>query len=103
MAADLTKDQRRALEISALLRAWRLDDEQAWPDEFAIEDYCDIEDFLRRYVVGPRAGLCARCGCTEADPCILTDTDGARGCTWVDETQTLCSNPDCLHEAQKEG
>ena len=102
MPADLTRDQRRALAIAAMLRAWRLDDNQEWPDDLMIEDYCDIESLLRRYVVGPRPGLCSWCGCTEADRCILTDSDGARGCAWADEMQTLCTNPDCLHEAHKE-
>jgi ParB/RepB/Spo0J family partition protein len=37
-------------------------------------------------------GVCKFCGCCEGDAC---DLDGAF-CSWANDEQTVCSNPDCL-------
>lgn len=46
----------------------------------------------RRYPEGfTTVGRCRRCGCSDRRPC----ADGGQGCSWVDETFSLCSR--CAH------
>jgi len=42
--------------------------------------------------------VCHICGCTSGQACLLADEVGV--CGWVDETQTLCTNPKCLRAAR---
>lgn len=44
--------------------------------------------------IGTTPGMCRVCECTESHAC-----EG--GCSWADETRTLCSNPDCTAVAAK--
>jgi len=43
----------------------------------------------------PIKGVCQICGCTENDPCFLL-TRRFSTCAWIDETKTLCTNPNCV-------
>lgn len=65
------------------------------------------------------AGVCRICRCTEQSPCVsaeprpgmepviarCVDEDGGElemgyfVCAWADDDRTLCSNPDCIHQA----
>lgn len=40
-------------------------------------------------------GTCRFCGCTEEDAC-------PGGCSWANEDQTVCDNPDCLEQFRAE-
>lgn len=46
-------------------------------------------------------GMCRICGCVEDMACCdsVTDDEWSGPCSWADDTQTLCSNPDCLTKA----
>lgn len=49
-------------------------------------------------------GQCFVCGCTAANPCMLpvnTVTGGIalRPCSWANDEQTLCTNPECFEAA----
>lgn len=38
-------------------------------------------------------GICRHCGCTESDPCRLSDGDS---CSWADAARTVCNRPSCM-------
>lgn len=44
----------------------------------------------------PNPGTCRICKCDENHACVLR---GGIACSWHDEQQTLCNNPDCLTTA----
>lgn len=44
----------------------------------------------------PTRGTCQICGCTKEDPCFLL-TRRFSTCAWIDETETLCTNPNCVN------
>jgi len=39
------------------------------------------------------AGVCRFCGCSESDACRF---DGGGNCSWANDEETVCTNPDCL-------
>jgi hypothetical protein len=41
-------------------------------------------------------GICAECGCTEMNACTGQGILGDETCSWANQEQTLCSNPECL-------
>jgi ParB/RepB/Spo0J family partition protein len=46
-----------------------------------------------------KAGVCRICGCTDSSPC---ETDDGEGCSWADNTETLCDAKKCVAEAAKQ-
>ena len=44
------------------------------------------------------SGICRVCGCTENSPCVMGSD--FETCAWIDEQQTLCSNPRCVAKVQ---
>lgn len=46
-------------------------------------------------------GICAQCGCTEHNACMLETFDGLEPCWWANAEETLCSNRDCLEKAAR--
>lgn len=50
----------------------------------------------------PVKGVCQICGCTEEKPCKVPTAAGKHEeyCWWMDKTQTLCSNPECVEAAR---
>lgn len=42
-------------------------------------------------------GVCRICGCTDDHACHLLS---GWPCSWVNNTHTLCSNPDCIRKAK---
>ena len=57
----------------------------------------DEEDFEND---APESGVCGFCGCDQDDACRL---ENGVNCSWVDEKQTVCSNPDCVAQWKFEG
>lgn len=52
-----------------------------------------------------RPGVCQFCGCTDAKGCVLHDSEpyGVVTCGWANRGRTVCSNPQCIRRAKKEG
>lgn len=46
-------------------------------------------------------GICAECGCTEMNACTGLGFLEDETCSWANEEQTLCTNPDCQKKAQE--
>lgn len=45
-------------------------------------------------------GICRFCGCTEYNACTSKKGTGDPfgTCSWLDETETVCNGPYCIHE-----
>lgn len=63
-----------------------------------------INTFKTDLATQPR-GVCIACGCSEFDPCLLTTNPFGppTPCSWANREQTLCTNPECLVQAQECG
>jgi hypothetical protein len=55
----------------------------------------ELERILTGHTRPAKPGACQYCGCTEGQAC-----EG--GCAWIDESQTVCSNPECVEKHNAE-
>lgn len=52
----------------------------------------------------PIAGRCRYCFCSDDRACLLSNIGGEeQGCSWIDESRTVCSRPSCVAKARKRG
>ncbi len=87
-----------AIEVGHALELARLSDDQqknilkemeiGWHGDESDRDDDDFDGEM---------GLCKFCGCDELHACALAD---GKPCSWTDQEETVCSNPDCIKKAQ---
>lgn len=57
--------------------------------------FATIGEYFAFRDANPQPGTCRICGCTEDHAC---ETDDGT-CSWADDSETLCDNPDCVAKA----
>jgi ParB/RepB/Spo0J family partition protein len=94
-----------AIEVGHALELARLSEQQQsklldWLDVgYGYVNPAEDEDEDDAKELEDESGVCKFCDCSEEDACRL---EGGVNCSWANEEQTVCTNPDCLARFRQE-